>query len=336
VETLQGDGPFTVFAPTDAAFAALPAGTVEALLADIPALTNILTYHVAGGKKMSTDLSDGQMIATVNGKEIKVTINEAGVFINNAKVTVANLEADNGVVHVIDAVLIPSALPATVVDIVINSEAHTTLEAAVVAAGLVETLQGDGPFTVFAPTDAAFGALLSELGVSSLDDIDAATLEAVLKMHVIEGKVMSSDLSEGLMATTLLGENVTFSLETGAKVTDPNGRSSNITAVDIEAQNGVVHVIDKVILPKQTQTGIDDLDVLGLKVYPNPASQYIMIQSNDSFGIFILRDITGKMVMNQKIESNNERIDIASLKSGLYFGTLETAKMKSTVKVIVQ
>jgi len=118
VETLQGDGPFTVFAPTDAAFAALPAGTVEALLADIPALTSILTYHVVGAKAMSTDLSDGQMIATVNGKEIKVTINADGVFINDAKVTVADIKTDNGVVHVIDAVLIPART--TVVDVVVR------------------------------------------------------------------------------------------------------------------------------------------------------------------------------------------------------------------------
>jgi len=107
VETLQSPGPFTVFAPTDAAFAALPAGTVEALLADIPALTNILLYHVVGSKAKSSSLSNGQKIITVQGKPVTVTINENGVFINNAKVTVADLEADNGVVHVIDAVLIP-------------------------------------------------------------------------------------------------------------------------------------------------------------------------------------------------------------------------------------
>ncbi|HNQ38352.1 MAG TPA: fasciclin domain-containing protein, partial [Prolixibacteraceae bacterium] len=132
-EALSGDGPFTVFAPTDAAFAALPEGTIPALLADpTGALADILKYHVLAGSVKSTDLSDGMTATTLLGKDIKVTINANGVFINNAKVTVADIMTDNGVVHVIDAVLIPART--TVVDVVVNSENHTTLEAAVVAA----------------------------------------------------------------------------------------------------------------------------------------------------------------------------------------------------------
>ena len=157
-DDLSGEGPFTVFAPTDDAFKALPAGTIEALLADPTGdLADILLYHVVGAKAMSTDLSNGQMITTLLGKDIEVTINGEGVFINDAKVTVADLEADNGVVHVIDAVLLPPVV--TVVDIVVNSPAHDTLEAAVIAAGLADDLSGEGPFTVFAPTDDAFKAL---------------------------------------------------------------------------------------------------------------------------------------------------------------------------------
>ncbi len=242
VETLQGEGPFTVFAPTDAAFAALPAGTVEALLADIPALTNILTYHVAGAKAMSSDLSDGQKIVTVQGKEVTVTINEDGVFINNAKVTVADLEAENGVVHVIDAVLLPPTMPATVADIIVNSENHTTLEAAVVAAGLVETLQGEGPFTVFAPTDAAFAALPAGTVESLLED-PTGTLTDILLYHVVSGKAMSTDLSDGQMIETVLGKDITV------KITAEGVFINNamVTVADLEAENGVVHVIDAVL-----------------------------------------------------------------------------------------
>ena len=157
VETLNGDGPFTVFAPTDSAFAALPEGTVETLLMDPTGeLANILLYHVVGGDVRSTDLSDGMTATTVLGKDITVTINETGVFINDAQVTVADIEADNGVVHVIDAVLLP---PTTVVDIIVNSENHNTLEAAILAAELDDDLNVTGPFTVFAPTDSAFAAL---------------------------------------------------------------------------------------------------------------------------------------------------------------------------------
>ncbi|MBK8547356.1 MAG: fasciclin domain-containing protein [Saprospiraceae bacterium] len=115
--TLSGEGPFTVFAPTDDAFGALPAGTIEALLNDIPLLTSILTYHVAGVNALSTDLSNGQEVVTLNGESVTVTINAEGVFINDAKVTVADLVATNGVVHVIDAVLLPPAASNTVVDV---------------------------------------------------------------------------------------------------------------------------------------------------------------------------------------------------------------------------
>ncbi|MEJ6614832.1 MAG: fasciclin domain-containing protein, partial [Saprospiraceae bacterium] len=128
VETLSGDGPFTVFAPTDAAFAALPEGTVESLLEDPSGkLTDILLYHVASGTALSTDLSDGMMVPTLNGKSVMVTINDVGVFINDAQVIFADIPADNGVVHVIDAVLLPPSN--TITDIVVNSPVHETLEA---------------------------------------------------------------------------------------------------------------------------------------------------------------------------------------------------------------
>jgi uncharacterized surface protein with fasciclin (FAS1) repeats len=255
VETLQGDGPFTVFAPTDAAFAALPEGTVEALLNDIPALTDILTYHVVGAKAMSTDLSDGQKIITFQGKKVMVTINEDGVFIDNAKVTVADIEADNGVVHVIDAVLIPSTLPATVVDIVVDSPDHTTLEAAVVAAGLVETLQGDGPFTVFAPTDAAFAALPEGTVEALLNDIPALT--DILTYHVVGAKAMSTDLSDGQKIITVQGKKVTVTINENGVFID----NAKVTVVDIEADNGVVHVIDAVLIPSTLPATVVDIIV---------------------------------------------------------------------------
>jgi uncharacterized surface protein with fasciclin (FAS1) repeats len=106
VDVLKGEGPFTVFAPTDDAFAALPEGTIEALLADIPALTAILTYHVVPGKVMSTDLSDGMMAATVNGQSVTIGTS-GGVTVDGANVTAADIEASNGVIHVIDAVILP-------------------------------------------------------------------------------------------------------------------------------------------------------------------------------------------------------------------------------------
>ena len=241
--TLSGDGPFTVFAPTDAAFDALPAGTVDALLMDpMGDLTDILLYHVLGADVRSSDLVDGQMATTINGKDVTVIINNNGVFINNAQVTVVDLVADNGVVHVIDAVLIPPTT--TVVDVIVNSPDHNTLEAAVLAAELAGTLSGDGPFTVFAPTDAAFDAL-PEGTVDALLMDPMGDLTDILLYHVLAGDVRSSDLTDGQMATTINGKDVTVTINNnGVFIND-----AQVTVADIVTDNGVVHVIDAVLLP---------------------------------------------------------------------------------------
>ena len=154
------------------------------------------------GDVRSTDLVDGMTATTVLGKDVTVTINEMGVFINDAQVTVADIEADNGVVHVIDAVLLP---PTTVVDIIVNSEDHNTLEAAIVAAELDDDLNTSGPFTVFAPTDSAFAAL-PEGTVETLLEDPTGDLADILLYHVLSGDVRSTDLSDGMTATTVFGE----------------------------------------------------------------------------------------------------------------------------------
>ncbi|MBN1790459.1 MAG: fasciclin domain-containing protein, partial [Bacteroidales bacterium] len=199
-------------------------------------------YHVATGKVMSGDLSDGQEIVTLLDREVNVTISEEGVFINNAKVFVADIVADNGVVHVLDAVLIPQA--ETVVDIIVGSAAHDTLEAAVIAAELADDLAGEGPFTVFAPTDAAFKALPAGTIEALLED-PTGDLADILLYHVATGKVMSGDLSDGQEITTLLGKDVTVTInEDGVFIND-----AKVILADLLADNGVVHVIDAVLIP---------------------------------------------------------------------------------------
>ena len=309
VETLQGEGPFTVFAPTDAAFTALltALGVEAADLLGLPQLGDILTYHVAGVEAMSTDLSDGQMVTTVNGQDVTISIMGDTVMINgSATVTVANIDATNGVVHVIDAVLVPAiitgctdmmacnyslvantddqscvlpgdmcddgddatvndmvgddcmcaGIPATVVDIVVNSEDHTLLEAAVGAANLVDALSAEGPFTVFAPTDAAIAALVEALEITAEDLLALPDLGEILQYHVVAGAAMSGDLSDGQEIETLLGENVTVTIDMDMNVFINNAQ---VTVADIEAGNGVVHVIDAVLLPPApvTNTVVD-------------------------------------------------------------------------------
>ena len=196
------------------------------------------------------------MVPTLAGTELTVSIMDGMVQIDNANVSVADIETDNGVVHVIDAVLVPEEDESTtVVDIVVNSENHTTLEAAVVAAGLVETLSGDGPFTVFAPTDAAF-ALLPEGLITQLLEDPTGDLTTILTHHVHSGNVLSTDLSNGMMVPTLAGTELTVNIMDGMVQID----NANVSVADIETDNGVVHVIDAVLIP--SDLNIDDANVL--------------------------------------------------------------------------
>jgi transforming growth factor-beta-induced protein len=234
---LRGDGPFTVFAPTNAAFDALPAGTLEALLADIPALTEILTFHVVPGRITAADLAEGKEVVTLEGRKLRFSL-EGGAKVNGVNITATDIETSNGIIHVIDAVLIP--VP-DLVDTAIGA-GFSTLVTAVQAAGLEDALRGDGPFTVFAPTNAAFDALPAGTLEALLADIPA--LAEILTFHVVPGRITAADLAEGKEVVTLEGRKLRFTLGGGARV---NG--VNITATDIETSNGIIHVIDAVLIP---------------------------------------------------------------------------------------
>jgi uncharacterized surface protein with fasciclin (FAS1) repeats len=247
-DDLATAGPFTVFAPTDDAFSALPAGLVDELLADPTGdLADILLYHVVGGTALSNSLSDGDMFMTLLGQDVTVSITGGNVFINDAQVIVADLTASNGVVHVIDAVLLPElqVLPATVVDIIVGSDVHNTLEAAVIAAELADDLSGAGPFTVFAPTDNAFNALPAGLVDQLLMD-PTGDLADILLYHVVSGSAPASSLSDGDVLTTLLGQDVIVTI-TGGNVFINNAQ---VIIADLMAENGIVHVIDAVLIPE--------------------------------------------------------------------------------------
>lgn len=256
-DELSADGALTVFAPTNDAFRAFLTANNFATLDDVPTavLTQVLLNHVIGSKLMSTDLTTGYQstLATYGSttSNIKLFVNTAGgVTLNGGPtVTAANLEASNGVVHKIDAVI---GLP-TIPTFAVADPNFSTLVAALTRPGLsadyVATLSGTGPFTVFAPTNAAFDSLLVELNLTSLDSIPTATLEAVLTYHVASGNVLAGSLTEGQTVTTLQTGTFTIGLSGGAKITDGAGRLTNIIATDVQASNGVIHAIDKVLLP---------------------------------------------------------------------------------------
>ena len=248
---------YTVFAPTNAAFATFLADNGFNSVDDVPAdvLSNILLNHVLVGKVPSNQVATGyaNTLATYANttSNVDMFINTAsGVVINGAStVQIVDQEASNGVVHVVDAVIgIPNVptFAAANPDFSILVEALTRGD---LTTNYVDFLNGDGPFTVFAPTNDAFAALLTELNANALSDIDAATLEAVLTYHVANGNVLAGDLSEGMMVPTAQGGSFTVSLTGGAKITDGAGRETNIIATDIQGGNGVVHAIDRVLLP---------------------------------------------------------------------------------------
>ena len=155
-------------------------------------------------------------------------------------------------------------------------------------------------------------------------------------MHVVSGKVMSTGLSEGLTATTALGQEIMFSLDGGASVTDPNGRVSNITAVDIEAQNGVVHVIDKVILPDLTATGIEDYNEISMEFFPNPAIDFITVRTEDLGSVLRIIDISGKVMKIEEITQPSQQVNVSDMQSGMYFISLENGQSLITKKMIVR
>ena len=326
--TLSGDGPFTVFAPTDDAFAALPAGLVDALLADPTGdLANILLYHVVGGTALSTDLNDGDAIATLLGPDVNVSIDMGTVMINGAEVVIADILASNGVVHVIDAVLTPP----TVVDIVVNSPVHETLEAAVIAAELAGTLSGDGPFTVFAPTDAAFAALETAVLNEILAD-PAGPLTDYLLYHVVGSIAFAADLNDGDALPTLFTPNeVVISIDGG--VVSINGVAT-VTIADIQASNGVVHVIDAVLTPP---TNVEDAAfAANLNIYPNPAADQMTIAGDLPVNArMFITDASGRIIMSDNF-FGSRTIDVSALESGMYFLSFRTENAVAVRTFIVE
>jgi uncharacterized surface protein with fasciclin (FAS1) repeats len=256
--TLQGAGPYTVFAPTDASFTAFLKTTPYATLNDVPkdVLTQILLNHVVSGKVKSTDLSTGYVktlakSATSGTNTMSMYVDlTTGVKLNGvAKVTTADLMASNGVIHVVDAVI---NLPTIVTHATANAN-FTSLVGALTKAGqpnFVGILSGTGPFTVFAPTNDAFTAFNTELAPGGIAGVSSANLTKVLQYHVANGNVLAGSLTEGQMVLTLqTPQSFTVQLTGGAKIKDVNNRISNIVATDVQCSNGVIHVLNKVLLP---------------------------------------------------------------------------------------
>lgn len=243
-ETLKGEGPFTVLAPSDQAFAKLPKRSVEALLEDKEALKAVLTYHVLPGKVPAHKVASMRWAKTAQGQSLLVRAKDETVRFDGARVIAADIPASNGIIHVIDTVLMPRK---DIVQTAVDAGSFKTLVAAVNAAKLGETLKSEGPFTVFAPADPAF----SKLPAGAIDALlkDEAKLKAILTYHVVPGRILAGDIASGTSRVrTANGLDLRIERSEDGTIT-VNG--AKVISKDIVAGNGIIHVVDTVLLPPQ-------------------------------------------------------------------------------------
>jgi len=262
VSALNGEGPFTVLAPTNDAFAAFLSANNFNSLEDVPVdiLTKVLLNHVISGSLISTDLSTGyaNTLATSAASQTPLSIyvnTSNGVRFNGvSSVSAADILAVNGVIHKVDAVIgLPNIVTFATADpnfsTLVSALTRSDLTTDFVGVLSTDAATAPAPFTVFAPINDAFNRLLTELNLASLSEIDEPTLDVVLKYHVVGGaNVLDSNLTDNLTVSTLSGD-ITADISGGARLTDSSGRVSDIIATNVQANNGVIHAINNVILP---------------------------------------------------------------------------------------
>lgn len=315
---------FTVFAPSNTAFTNLATAlnvTVADLL-NLPTLRDILLYHVLATEVPSSAVTNG-MIATPASTTNTLKLTKKGngdIFVNQAKVVNPDLTATNGVVHTLDAVVLPST---TVVDVALSSTNFSSLVAAVVKAELLPALTNPlTQLTVFAPTNTAFTDLATALGTDINGILALPNLADVLLYHVVAGKVLSTDLTNGSVVT-LNGASVIVDLTNGVKI-----NASTVTTADLLADNGVVHVIDKVLIPGTAGVESNEADLV--KIYPNPSSDILNITNVDNaFNSVRVFDAQGRVVLEADLNNELTQINVRNLKSGYY--TVQVEGLTSTV-----
>jgi len=245
-DALSSSGPLTVFAPTDEAFAKLGQNTINDLLKpeNKQKLVSILTYHVVGGELPATKVLASNDATTLNGQRIDFLTKGGSVYVDKAKVLATDVDASNGVIHVIDSVILPESK--NLVQVASGDGRFTILAKAIEAAGLASAVTGDQALTVFAPTDEAFKKLPAGTLEELLKPENRDTLRAILTYHVVPGRVYARDAVGAQRATTIQGGTVRVGIDNGRLTIN----DADVVNSDIEASNGVIHVLDSVILPE--------------------------------------------------------------------------------------
>ncbi len=318
---------YTVFAPTNDAFAALGDVVSDLLVDPTGDLADILLYHVLGDSVASTVLTNGMIVNALNTQNtLKITVKSAGgVAINQAMVTTADIRTSNGIVHVIDAVLLPTE---TVIDVALDNSNFSTLVTAVIAAELLPALTNPaGTFTIFAPTDDAFAELGTTVNDLLLDP--TGDLENILLYHVLGTTVFAADLvDDARVATLLVGDSVTVELTGGVFI-----NNATVIDPDNESGNGVVHAINKVLLPSSI-TSVEDELIAGMDFFPNPTTNAINVTSDNNNLTYSISNTSGVVLKTGVIETGNNLINVQELKVGTYLMNLSSNNRTSSVKFV--
>lgn len=335
---------FTVFAPADSAFANLSEGVLDSLLDDPEGLADLLRYHVVAGTLTAADLMDGMELPTLQGDTLTVSVTAGGVFVDAAAVTTPDLLADNGVVHVIDAVLVPTASPSDSTDgggmdstaqtafgVIEASEIHTTLEAVLVSSGLDAALDDStAMLTVFAPTDAAFAALDQETLANLLAD-STGQLADLLRYHVVSGVLTSDSLLDRRQLVTLSGDTLDVTVDAGGGI---SVGGVAIATADLEASNGVVHVIGGVLVPEGFFTGtIESAADAGFRVYPTLTTGAVRIEAprGERVRSVMAVDLSGRAI---NLIPTGDVLDLSAMAPGHYFLVLDTDGGRYSSRVV--
>ena len=317
----------TVFAPDNTAFDNLATAlgvTLNDILA-LPNLQDILLYHVLGAEVDAASVQNGGIVTALSATNtIKTSVFGGNVYANQAQVQLADLTADNGLVHTLDAVILPNE---TVVDAAIDN-GFTTLTAAVIAAELLPTLSDpSAQYTVFAPTDAAFDTYVMDAGITLNDLLAAPNLADVLLYHTLGSEALSTGLSAGNV-TTLEGSDVVVNLTGGVFIND-----AEVTLADVDVDNGVVHVINKVLDPATASLNENTIEV---NLYPNPATEFITVAADKEIESITVVSLSGAVLKTINVTSEEMNIDVTDLASGQYLLVVNTAAGASQATFNVQ
>jgi transforming growth factor-beta-induced protein len=323
---LNGSGPYTVFAPTDTAFAAMNQTLLNNLTQDKANLTQVVRYHVVPGKIVASQLTNNLTLQTLEGNPLVVIKNQTGTYVNGAKISVNDAEVSNGVLYSIDKVLVPQ----TIIQTMMNTTNLSMLTTAVMKANLSDALNGTGPFTVFAPSDSAFAAANQAELNRLMSTNDTTNLTKLLTYHVVPYLVVAGNGTNSSLLRSVEGDNLVMIVNaSGTFIND-----AKVITSDIICTNGVIHIIDKVLTPPKTiaRTLTENGNFTKLVSAVNAVNLTAMLNSSSPFTVFAPTDAAfnalDQTVLNKLVASDKANLT-KLLTYHMVPGTLASFQLKN-------